>query len=584
MDENINAAYVKIIAGGNLKVVGEDSKTVGFVRPGEEMVYFRVKAASLTGIGTVKVQATSGTESASANVELNVRNPNPVMTHIENQVLEAGKSKTFNVQFTGMAGTNKGAITLSGLPSFNLEKRMEELISYPYGCLEQTVSSAFPQLFLGDIMPLSEAQKSNIDKNIRYALNKISGYRQVDGLFTYWPGGNYYSDWSNVYAGHFILLAEQKGYVVSSDLKNSFIKKQNKIASDFIPVKEEWFDNSLIQAYRLYMLALSGNVNLSAMNRLKEQPNLTLQVKWRLAAAYLLAGKPEAATDLVSKLDPVDITEYDKPGETFGSQLRDQAMILETLILMNEKEKAFELVKNMSSRMNSEYLSTQTSAYCIYAFSRFATFSGADREMVFSHNLSGKMESFRSQYPVFSIQIPEGSSTGSTVTIENQGKGTLFVTVTTTGQPLNGIEITENRNLNLSVKYFSQEGKEITIENLSQGTDFIAEVTISNPGILGSFTNVALNQIFPSGWEILNTRISDVPDASIAESSYDYRDIRDDRVNTFFSLPAAKSARYRVNLNAAYTGKFYMPAINCAPMYESSAYARQKGQWVTVTK
>jgi uncharacterized protein YfaS (alpha-2-macroglobulin family) len=234
--------------------------------------------------------------------------------------------------------------------------------------------------------------------------------------------------------------------------------------------------------------------------------------------------------------------------------------------------------------MNSEYLSTQTSAYCIYAFSRFAAFSGADREMVFSHNLSGKMENFRSQYPVFSIQIPEGSSAGSSVTIENQGKGTLFVTVTTTGQPLNGIEITENRNLNLSVKYFSQEGKEITIENLSQGTDFIAEVTISNPGILGSFTNVALSQIFPSGWEILNTRISDVPDASAVESPYDYRDIRDDRVNTFFSLPAAKSARFRVNLNAAYTGKFYMPAINCAPMYESSAYSRQKGQWVTVTK
>lgn len=371
---------------------------------------------------------------------------------------------------------------------------------------------------------------------------------------------------------------------MSSDLKNSYIKKQNKIASEFIPGKDQWFDNSLTQAYRLYMLALSGNANLSAMNRLKEQQTLTPQSKWRLAAAYLLAGKPEAARDLVRDLNPAEISEYEKPGETFGSQLRDQAMILETLILLNEKEKAFELVKNMSSRMNTEYLSTQTSAYCIFAFSRFASFSGADNEMVFSHNLSGKMENFRSQYPVFSIQIPEGSNSGSTVTIENQGKGTLFVTVTTTGQPLNGLEISENRNLNLAVKYFSQEGKEITIENLSQGTDFIAEVTITNPGILGSYSHVALNQVFPSGWEILNTRISDVPDVSKAESSYDYRDIRDDRVNTFFSLPAARFCRFRVNLNAAYTGKFYMPAINCAPMYESSAYARQKGQWVTVTK
>jgi uncharacterized protein YfaS (alpha-2-macroglobulin family) len=251
---------------------------------------------------------------------------------------------------------------------------------------------------------------------------------------------------------------------------------------------------------------------------------------------------------------------------------------------MNEKTKAFELIKKMSEEFKNQYTSTQTMAFCICAFSRFATMTGASQEMAFSYALNGKNENIRSKYPVFKLEIPEDAKLSSSCTIENQGKGTLFITLTSIGQPLHGLEISETKNMNLTVKYLSQEGKEIGIEKLTQGTDFVAEVTITNPGTLGSFSNVALTQIFPSGWEILNSRISDIPDASKTESPYDYRDIRDDRVNTFFNLPSQKSAKFRVNLNAAYTGNFYMPAINCAPMYEGSAYARQKGQWVTVTK
>lgn len=584
MDEKIKKVQIKISSGGTLQSIGEETKEIDFFRPGEEMVYFKLKVASREGIGSVRVQATAGSEVASASVEVNVRNPNPVMSQVENQMLEAGKNQTFQLHFTGMAGTNKGFISVSGLPSFNFEQKTEELITYPYGCLEQTVSSAFPQLFLSDVMPLSSTQKTKIDQHIRYALNRISGFRQSDGQLSYWPGASYYSDWSAVYAGHFLLLAEQKGYIVSSDLKSNYIKKQNNIASNYSVTNDRWHDNALTQAYRLYVLALSGNVNFSAMNRLREQPGLSQAAKWRLAAAYLLAGKPEAARELTRTLNPEEISEYQEPGETFGSSLRDQAMILETLVLMNEKAKAFELVNKMSEAIKNNYLNTHTSAFCMYAFSRFAAMTGLSHEMVFSYSLNGKSENIRSKYPVFTIEIGESAKQSQTCTIENTGSGPLFVTLTTIGQPLQGIEVSENRNLNLSVKYLSQEGKEISIEKLTQGTDFVAEVTVSNPGTLGSFNNVALTQIFPSGWEILNTRVSDVPDASKVESPYDYRDIRDDRINTFFSLPAQKSVKYRVNLNAAYTGKFYLPAINCAPMYEGSAYAKQKGQWVVITK
>ena len=94
---------------------------------------------------------------------------------------------------------------------------------------------------------------------------------------------------------------------------------------------------------------------------------------------------------------------------------------------------------------------------------------------------------------------------------------------------------------------------------------------------------MALSEIFPSGWEILNTRLMDNGEA-FKSSESDYRDIRDDRVYTYFSLPEQKEVTYFVMLNAAYLGKFYQPPFYCEAMYEHSISALAKGKWVTVVK
>ena len=73
---------------------------------------------------------------------------------------------------------------------------------------------------------------------------------------------------------------------------------------------------------------------------------------------------------------------------------------------------------------------------------------------------------------------------------------------------------------------------------------------------------MALSQVFPSGWEIINTSIQDVA-SGLKEDNYDYRDIRDDRVYTFFSLDQYQKKTFKIRLNAAYTGKYYLPAVNC---------------------
>ena len=170
--------------------------------------------------------------------------------------------------------------------------------------------------------------------------------------------------------------------------------------------------------------------------------------------------------------------------------------------------------------------------------------------------------------------------------MRNTGSNKLYVRLVQQGQPSSGQDVLTHVDpdvLQLRIGYFTLGGKEINPASLKQGTDFVAQVTIKNPGKRGRYDNMALTQIFPSGWEILNTRMMNGAEA-FASSPSNYRDIRDDRVYTYFSLPEDKEVTYYVMLNAAYTGKYYLPATYCEAMYNNSITALLKGQWIEVVK
>ena len=162
----------------------------------------------------------------------------------------------------------------------------------------------------------------------------------------------------------------------------------------------------------------------------------------------------------------------------------------------------------------------------------------------------------------------------------------MYVRLIVQGQPLTGDSIKINNNpavLNMTVSYVSQNGSAVDISNLAQGTDFVAKVTINNPGKRGYYSEMALSQIFPSGWEILNARMFD-GEGAFKSSSSTYQDIRDDRVYTYFNIASNQTYTYYVQLNASYLGRFFLPGTYCEAMYDNSITAGVNGRWVEVTK
>ena len=135
-------------------------------------------------------------------------------------------------------------------------------------------------------------------------------------------------------------------------------------------------------------------------------------------------------------------------------------------------------------------------------------------------------------------------------------------------------------NIRMNIVYKDMDGRVISPDSLLQGTDFKAEVTLFNPGVKGYLKEMALNQIFPSGWEIHNSRM-DMYNSEEGDRA-DYKDIRDDRVYTYYKLGTGSTKTFVVKLNAAYKGRFYLPTIETEAMYDNSINSRIPGKWVIV--
>jgi len=578
-EKHIKNVTLQIKPNNKVKVVGPSAQIVKFTEPDEKMAYFNLEVGSITGIGKIDIIATSGKEKTSYSVEIDVTNPNPVTNAYSDVIIEPNSNKTISWKTFGVSGSNKAKIELSSVPTVDFGRRLDYLIQYPHGCVEQTTSSVFPQLYLTDIMDLDASRKQNIQKNITAAIQRLGNFQVPNGGFAYWPGNTEADDWGSSYAGHFLIEAEKKGYVLPISFKTKWISYQQKMAKQWRFEKQYY--NDMAQAYRLYTLALAGSADLASMNRLRETVGISNESKLRLAAAYALVKQDAAGLALLSK-SSIDDQNFNESYYYYyyGSADRNRAMALETLILLGQKQKAFTMATKLAKNLSSDkWMSTQTTAYGLYAISKFAKSNGSKGVAVQFTN-AGKPVIINTNKTIaqrdLAVKIGDNA-----VTIKNNKNNTLFVRVLNSGILPVGSEKPISNNLTANVVFKDRKGKAISVTKIAQGTEFYAEVTLRN--LKNEWVdNIALSQILPSGFEIVNTRYTDFGDA--ASNVADYIDIRDDRANYYFNMRANETRTFKMLLNASYLGKYYLPGLQCEAMYDNDFLARTKGQWVEVVK
>ncbi|MCK0147512.1 MG2 domain-containing protein [Arenibacter sp. F26102] len=576
MENKVKEVTLKIKQDPSFSIEGNAIQNVFFSQPDEKMAYFQLKVADYNGVGKVVVEASGNGEKASFEIPIDVVNPNPLTTVTEDVVLEANTNRTLDLNTFGIPGSNRAEVELSTLPPMNFNGRMQYLVQYPHGCLEQTTSSAFPQLFMPDIFDINSSKKKEIQQNVESAIKRIGSYQMPSGGFSYWPGQNYADDWSSSYVGHFLLEAEKKGYVLPLGFKSTWINYQQNIA-------RQWRAGSsisgLAQAYRLYTLALSGNADIASMNRLRETPNLSNEGKFRLAATYALVGQESVAQQIIRSSD-IDFVANKNDYYTYGSPERNRAMALETYVLLKDKVKAQEMARTLAQRLsNDQWMSTQSTSYCLLALAKFADMIGG-KGIKASITVNGGHSDIDTQKTLANMGLGIITGTNS-ISIKNTGTNLLYVSINNSGILPVGEEKEMQRNLTANVVFKGRNGTILNPASIMQGTDFVAEVSLTNTKA-EMIKNVALSEIFPSGWEIVNTRFTDFGD--FAENEVTYTDLRDDRANFYFDMKKNETKIFRVLLNASYLGRYYLPGIQAEAMYNNDYAVRTKGQWVEVVQ
>jgi alpha-2-macroglobulin len=573
---------------GPLEVVGSSSQSHSFPTEGDKMFYFNAKVKSAIGQAKVTIRA-KGVDSESlfeADVPVS---PSAARIYAkEEKVIKPGQTISIDLPRLGLDGTNNARLNLSVFPNMDFLHRLEWLIRYPYGCIEQTTSSVFPQLALKSILSADDKLAGEIDKNINAGIERLRMFQLSDGGFSYWPGGDEASPWGSNYAGQFLIEARNLGYVVPDIMYDGIVRylerETRRNQSD-----KKWL---MTRVNRCFVLAMANKAPLSEMNLIKQNNynELNSTQKWQLVTAYKLAGAYDKVQDQVASIS-TEVGEYSEFAHTYGSRYRDLGIILRCLVLLEKDEDAALMAKHIAEVLSGRnWYSTQTLGQMLLGIGNYFEYAGisASDKLIIEGEVvlpNGKKEQIKA-VDSYSLYVNEGYGKKLEVTLNNDvNVKQLYATLTSNGVPLIDKTENENKNIDLKVDWFNEDGENIDISLVKQGATFYGRYRVSNVSVVPNIEEVALVQLLPSGWEIENTRLSGevLPGwmDSFNTGSEEYLDIRDDRIMWFFDL-SKKPQDFIVKINAITKGSYQLPGARCEAMYNNDYLATKKAMVVEV--
>ena len=561
--QNLNV----VVNNKNLTAVGETPSSVKVDANGEAMIVMKVRVPETLGIATMDVKVSGGGYEAQTKTEIPIRMPYAEKRQTYTKEVEAGATETMNFDVQGLAGTQEGNVMVASLIPVDLYSRLNYLTTYPYGCLEQVVSAAFPQLYLNYFIQQSEEDQAKTRDAIQEGISSLKSYQQSNFSLTNWVGGRYVDPWTELYALHFLVEAKNQGFDVPAYLYDGMMNYQADIAKAW-KMNPDFKQGETNQAYRLFVLALGGAPEMGALNRFKElQFNYSLSAILT-AATYAQVGKK----NMVAQFWPaVNMDEYMSDYYTsFGSPVRDLAFMTYAEMLCDRDQEAIQShVNDICEILNSDYwLDTQSTAFALFTLGKYAEKMGTSNAPISATvKVNGEERTLNTNMGStgFAIVPMVGANK---VEIKNNSDQKLTAKVYAKTSVAE-YETEENGNfITMKVNYLDKNGAAINPASLPMGTDFKVEITVENPSQY-RVTELALSYYLASGWEIINDRLLDADEGNKGAK---HMDIRDDRAYFFFDLTAKQKKTFTLKLNATYEGSYMLPAVRCEDMYNNEIY------------
>lgn len=580
-----------ISVSGPVAINGSSTKSADILANAESMVPFSLKASRNIGEARVAVRVTSNGESFVDTVFVPVRAAGGLQVNSDQGRLEPG-STSLKQEAAYISGTGSGKLLLSRSPLVEFTKSLSDLLAYPYGCAEQTISSAFPQLYYEDFSAMFEQPGSRRPSdpawNVQEAIRKIETMQLYSGALAYWPGGNYESWWATIYGAHFMQEATKAGYEVNQNVLQRmywYIEAKNRERNTIRYYYRD--DSGMLEektiapkevAYGLYVLAMAGQPDLPGMNYYKDNLSmLAIDSRYLLAAAFLQTGDQQAYRQIIPERfaneRSIAVT-----GGSFHSFIRDQGIVLNTLVESDPTNSQIDpLARQLSEQISrSTYLSTQEMAFALLGLGKVLRSESGNTATATVRQGGTTLGSFDGT----SMSIAYSPDKGP-LDIQVAGSGRVYYSRQTRGlSPSNKVD-ERDQVLRVRRTYLSRSGQPITSGNFRQNDLVVVRITVSTLDG-SSVENVAISDMLPAGFEIENPRIGDVPELQWVTnaSNPDHIDIRDDRINLFATASGTEKHFYYM-VRAVSKGRFHQGPVSADAMY-NGAYHSYHGSGVIV--
>ena len=542
----------------------------------ESHAVFSIKALQAIGLGKISVKVNAFGETFTQETELTIRPASPLLKTSQSGLIAGEKQGIINLASSFIPSTSSSQVVFSRSPLVQGGgKALVTLLGYPFGCLEQTVSKAFPQIYFSDLVkamaaPVYMVKNGESDfnpmTNVQQAIRKVESQQIFNGGMGMWPGAGQEDWWTTAYAVHFLEEARRAGFEVNGKALSKatdyltaktgvtatkevvIASTGNGLAYGSEPSSGSQVRKTVVRReviYSLYVLSLTGHPNRSAMNYYKQNPQLlTIDARYLLAGAFQLAGDTRSFTALLPKNYAAENGAQAFDG-SYSSPLRNLALVLNTLLESDPDNLQIPpLARQLSKAMQSaSYLNTQEASFAVLALGKIAKRSSGSTVTASITANGKKLADFNGK----ELKLYKGISNQKLV-VAAQGKGSLYWFAQNQGMSATGSYVEEDQGLSIRREFLTKDGK--PVGQLHQNDLVIVKLSLSSTNGL-PVENVVVTDLLPAGFEIENPRITEPRDMPwIKQASVpDYLDIRDDRIHFFTSADSqVKTFYYQVRI------------------------------------
>jgi len=471
----------------------------------------------------------------------------------------------------------------------DLGEAAAQLLQYPYGCAEQTVSSLLPWIVLRDspcLLPLLHRGTNDMKQAIRAGIARLFSMQTKSGGLGYWPRAREPMLWASAYGGVVLALAQRHGLGVPDEelaALHAYLQQQLRSAG--------LADADLADCcLGLYALALAGKAEPAYHEKLyglREK----LGAEDRALLALAIAESKGPAQMIGELLHPSAAARQNTEAR-FGCAARGGAIrLLAWIQYQPDKPQVDELVDElMRGQQRAHWGTTQGDAWALLALTEYARrVEGKAQPAEGGLKMGEQTIAFRldGQTNVFTHTVAITNLAGAGLTLINSSSNRIYTSVLIEARPPANQQVRQDKGFALQRTYqrLDDENRPQDLRDLRVGDRVLVTLRLSAHE---AARYVAIDDALPSVLEAVKSDFitqTAGPGSAVIDGDEEwvssFREIRKDRCLYFadWLAPGNYTLRYVARARAA--GTVTAPPAKVEEMYHPERYGLSDAQTVS---